>query len=197
MHEYYFKIRKNDIEFEFSTNDKQAYEEEMYNWVKGFTPDIQRENVTRPDISAKRSGFIDDIRNMVKIKEIQTPDTMNCAENFDTLLEETMEKPKTEVIEKTGNASSFADYVQSFNPVEQMDYLMITAKYILDIENTERFSIKQLNSKLLPLTGTPVDHNIINQAIEEGLIRIIPDLTGMSDVTEYTLTEQGEGHFVQ
>ena len=108
-----------------------------------------------------------------------------------------MKKPQTEFIEKTGNASSFADYVQSFNPVEQMDYLMITAKYILDIENTERFSIKQLNSKLLPLTGTPVDHNIINQAIEEGLIRIIPDLTGMSDVTEYTLTEQGEGYFVQ
>ena len=66
MHEYYFKIRKNDIEFEFSTNDKQAYEDEMYNWVKGFTGEKEPEKVTRPDISSKRSGFIDDIRNMVK-----------------------------------------------------------------------------------------------------------------------------------
>ena len=197
MHEYYFKIRKNDIEFEFSTDDKQAYEEEMYNWVRGFTSQKEQEKVSRPDLSAKRSGFIDDIRNMVRINEIKIPDAKTSTENFDTLLEETMAQPKTEVVEKTQNTSSFEEYVQSFHPSEQMDYLMITGKYIMDIENNERFSIKQLNSKLVPLTGIPVDHTIIKQAMEEDLIRIIPDLTGMSDVTEYSLTDKGEGYFVQ
>lgn len=197
MHEYYFKIRKNDIEFEFSTSDKQAYEDELFNWVKGFTGEKEPAKVAQVDISEKRSGFIDDIRNMVKIKDIQVPDSQTSAENFDELLEESISQPKTEVVEKSQNVSNYADYVQSFSPSEQMDYLMITGKYIMDIENSERFSIKQLNSKLVPLTGVPVDHNVINQAMSEGLIRIIPDLTGLSDVTEYSLTEKGEGYFVQ
>lgn len=197
MHDYYFKIKRKDIEFEFSTNDKQAYEDELYNWVRGFTPGNTPEKVTHPEIEAKRSGFIDNIRNMVSINEIRTPDAKTAAESFDALLEETIAQPKTEVVEKAQNISGFADYVQSFNPADDMDYLMITGKYIMDIENKERFSIKQLNAKLVPLTGVPLDHAIINQAKEEDLIQIVPDLTGIGEVTEYSLTEKGEGYFVQ
>ena len=49
----------------------------------------------------------------------------------------------------------------------------------------------------MPLTGVPLDHAIINQAKEEDLIQIVPDLTGIGEVTEYSLTEKGEGYFVQ
>lgn len=195
MHEYYFKIRKNDIEFEFSTSDKEAYEQELYCWVKGFTS--QSDQIIKPEVSEKRSGFIDDIRNMVKINEIQAPESNTSTENFDNILEESMQQPKTEVVEKSSNVSNYAEFIQEFNPTEPMDYLVLTGKYILDIENNERFSIKQLNSKIVPLSGMPIDHSLINQALEEGLIRVIPDLTGMSDVTEYSLTEKGEGYFVQ
>lgn len=36
MHEYYFKIKKGDLEFEFSTTDKFTFEEKLSDWINGL-----------------------------------------------------------------------------------------------------------------------------------------------------------------
>lgn len=117
--------------------------------------------------------------------------------NFERALEESMQNPKTEVVEKVDMISDFEGYLHSYNPQNSIDNLVVTALYILNIENKERFTIKQLNAKLVPLTGKPVDHSVIEDAMNQNLIRIVPDLTGTSEYTEYTLTDEGEGYFVQ
>ncbi|MBS6552595.1 MAG: hypothetical protein KH321_01490 [Clostridium sp.] len=215
MHEYYFKIKKGDLEFEFSTTDKFTFEEKLSDWINGIvhgayiepphqppaqTQEQQHDNAKEP---VQRSGFID-VKNLSSINDLTTPvfdsaQKANIVEevNFERALEESMQNPKTEVVEKVDMISDFEGYLHSYNPQNSIDNLVVTALYILNIENKERFTIKQLNAKLVPLTGKPVDHSVIEDAMNQNLIRIVPDLTGTSEYTEYTLTDEGEGYFVQ
>ena len=224
MHEYYFKIKKGDIEFEFSTTDKFTFEQQLSDWINGvvrgdyIAPPAQEENPATAQEQPKadsapqheepmpeRSGFIN-VKNLTSINEITTPtfEIKNQEQeqglpsdgDFEKTLEESLQNPKTEVKEKSSLQSDFADYLQSYNPQGALDNLIITAKYILSIENQERFTIKQINAKLVPATGMPVDHGVIENAISQNLIRLVPDLTGTSDFTEYTLTDEGEHYFI-
>lgn len=242
MHEYYFKIRKGDIEFEFSTTDKFTFEQQLSDWINGVVrgdyvspptqegPPAQNGTHAQEEDSAskeyfnltleqsetgsqeiqqnpqpERSGFIN-VKNLTSINEITTPTfEMNKQEpeqelpsggDFEKTLEESIQNPKTEVKEKPSLQSDFADYLHSYSPQCPLDNLIVTAKYILGVENQERFTIKQINAKLVPASGTPVDHGVIENAISQNLIRLVPDLTGTSDFTEYTLTDEGEHYFI-
>lgn len=213
MHEYYFKIKKADIEFEFSTTDKITFEQQLSDWINGI---VRGDYVEAPpnesvdesvgesaDEQPQRSGFID-IKNLTSINDIAAPSFDIEIEkveapplvNFETTLEEAVQNPKTEVVEKTDAISDFEGYLTSHNPQNAVDNLIITAKYILGVENKERFTIKQINAKLVPSGFTPVDHSIIENAISQSLVKLIPDLTGTSDFTEYTLTDEGENYFI-
>lgn len=213
MHEYYFKIKKADIEFEFSTTDKITFEQQLSDWINGIVrgdyvqapPDESAEpnQDCEQDEQPQRSGFID-IKNLASINDIAAPSFDIEIEkveapplvNFETTLEEAVQNPKIEVVEKTDAISDFEGYLISHNPQNAVDNLIITAKYILDVENKERFTIKQINAKLVPAQYTPVDHSIIENAISQSLVKLVPDLTGTSDFTEYTLTDEGENYFI-
>ena len=212
MHEYYFKIKKGDIEFECSTTDKLTFEQKLSDWINGLVqgkelpaPETKEEvNNNNTEEKPQRSGFID-VKSLASINEIQTPNfnigdennqTNTEQINFEDALNDSIQNPKTEVVEKKDITSEFEEFTKSYNPETQIDYLIITALYILNVESQERFTIKQLNSKLVPLNGKPVDHALIEEAINQDLLKIVPDLTGTSEYTEYTLTEQGEGYFV-
>lgn len=210
MHEYYFKIRKGDIEFEFSTTDKYTFEEKLSDWINGIVKgsyvsagsQVSPENIESEE-SPQRSGFID-VKNLASINDITTP-SFNISNkekiveevNFERALEESIQNPKTKVVEKKDESSDFSAYFKSYNTQNSIDNLIVTALYILNKENKERFTIKQLNAKLVPLTGKPVDHAIIDDAIKQNLVKVVPDLTGTSEFTEYTLTQDGEGYFVE
>lgn len=208
MHEYYFKIKKGDIEFECSTSDKITFEQKLSDWINGLVQgkelSVPKDESNNNEQKPQRSGFIE-VKSLASINEIQTPD-FNIGEenvqtntepiNFEEALNESIQNPKTEVIEKKDTTSEFEEFTKSYNPETQTDFLIITALYILNVENQERFTIKQLNSKLVPLNGKPIDHALIEEAINQDLLKIVPDLTGTSEYTEYTLTEQGEGYFV-
>lgn len=210
MHEYYFKIRKDDIEFEFSTTDKFTFEQQLSDWINGIVrgdyvalPANSNDDEALPN--QERSGFIN-VKNLTSINEITTPladiTTTETKEHpvdidFAETLEESMLNPKTEVKEKSTNQSEFGEYLQSYNPQTLLDNLIVTAKYILGVENQERFTIKQINAKLVPALGTPVDHGVIEDALNQNLIKLVPDLTGTCDFTEYTLTDEGEHYFIE
>ena len=220
MYEYYFKIRKGDIEFECSTTDKMTFEQQLSDWINGIVQGkplaapADEKNVSQTEEQdnfsdnneekPQRSGFID-VKNLSSINEIQTPDfdfqenkepVSNENISFEEALNESIENPKTEVVEKVDTISEFEDFAKEYNPQTPVDYLIVAGLYILNIENQERFTIKQINSKVVPLNGKPVDHAVMQEAIEQGYVRIVPDLTETSEFTEYTLTEQGEGYFV-
>lgn len=230
MHEYYFKIKKGDIEFEFSTNDKFTFEQQLSDWINGVVrgdyveppkkeieednnnqtnaneeekPFLPEEQEQQQETPPQRSGFLN-VKALTSINDINTPtfdfsDTKEetIAEiNFEQTLAESIENPKTEVVEKKEITSDFQEYLNSYNPQNDIDKLIIAGLYTLNVENKERFTIKQLNSKLVPTTGAPIDHGTIDEAIKQNLVRIVPDLTGTNEFTEYTLTEDGENYFI-
>ncbi len=217
MHEYYFKIRKGDIEFECSTSDKIMFEEKLSDWINGIVKGdfvalpqetVAEENTPQDnEEKPQRSGFID-VKNLVSINEMSNPifeaqsivqpeiEAPDVTLDFEQALAESIENPKTEVVEKVESLSDFEAYLNSYNPQNDMDKLIVTAKYILNTENQECFSIKQLNAKLVPIANSPINHAMIEDAINQNLLRILPDLTGTAEYTEYTLTEDGEGYFV-
>ena len=218
MHEYYFKIRKGDIEFEFSTNDKFTFEQQLSDWINGIVrgdyvepPKKEEEKPFLPEEEQpqqqekvpQRSGFLE-VKALTSINDMTTPtfdfsdtkEALPSEVNFEQTLADSIENPKTEVIEKKEITSDFQEYLNSYNPQNNIDKLIIAGLYTLNIENKERFTIKQLNSKLVPTTGAPIDHGTIDEAIKQNLVKIVPDLTGTNEFTEYTLTEDGENYFI-
>lgn len=209
MHEYYFKIRKGDIEFEFSTTDKIAFEQQLADWINGLVNATPSETIEKnekfdaDENKLHRSGF-KEIKALASINSMTAPsfefsDTKEerIAEvNFERALEESMQNPKTEVVEKADITSDFAEYLKTFNPQNDIDKLVVAGMYILNIEHQERFTIKQINAKLVPATGTAVDHSTMDEAIKQNLVRVVPDLTQTNEYTEYTLTDEGENYFV-
>lgn len=199
MHNYHFKIKKGEVEFEFSTSDKEAFDVQLANWtskiadIESFSPE-KIENTT----GAQRKGFIN-IDERVSINELQTsrqaeplPD-----DDFEDVLDESMKKPKTTVVEQDDVITPFKSFLSVFQPQEPLDYLILAAKFITDNENTLNFSLKQINSKLVPVIRKPIDHTVIDEALKERLIMVVPNYTNMGEVTEYTLTQTGEGYFVE
>ena len=208
MHEYYFKIRKGDIEFEFSTTDKFTFEQQLGDWVNGLvngTPLKQPKETpqSEPEPQAKRSGFIN-IKALASINDMSAPtfdfsdtkEDLVAEVDFERALEESIQNPKTEVVEKVDTGADFEQYLSTYNPQNDIDRLIVAGMYILNIENKEMFTIKELNAKLVPATGSAVDHAVIDEAIKQNLVRIVPDLTQTSEYTQYTLTDEGENYFI-
>ncbi len=212
MHKYYFKIKKGDTEFEFSTSDQAVFDEQLSYWSEKMTTlsefseaDASEFNPVAQEIEtenpAPRKDFID-IEDRVSINEIQNPITKNIKtfepeKVFDNILSDSMKSPKTNVIEQTEVISPFKTFLSVFNPQEPLDYLILAAKYLSDNENVLNFSLKQVNSKIVPITKKPIGHKVIDEALKDRLIMVVPDYTNIGEVTEYTLTQAGEGYFVE
>ena len=208
MHEYYFKIRKGDIEVEFSTTDKFTFEQQLWDWINGLvngTPLKQPKETpqSEPEPQAQRSGFIN-VKALASINDMSAPtfdfsdtkEDLVAEVDFERALEESIQNPKTEVVEKVDTGADFEQYLSTYNPQNDIDRLIVAGMYILNIENKEMFTIKELNAKLVPATGSAVDHATIDEAIKQNLVRIVPDLTQTSEYTQYTLTDEGENYFI-
>ena len=75
MHEYYFKIRKGDIEFEFSTTDKTTFEQQLADWINGL---VNGKHLAAPGdendkpSSSQRDGFIN-VKALSSINDMTVP----------------------------------------------------------------------------------------------------------------------------
>jgi hypothetical protein len=69
--------------------------------------------------------------------------------------------------------------------------LILAAYYINRFENLEKFSLKTLNAAILKAGRSPVNHSVLEATLSQGLVSLVPDLTGTAEVNEYALTEEG------
>lgn len=114
-------------------------------------------------------------------------------ENFEKVLEQSIENPTFEPTKTQDKI--FLNLVNSKNTTDKFHYLIITAYYLSEFEKQERFSLKQINSKLMQNLSEVIDHVTLQDAINQNFIELVPDLTGISDVAEYKLTRAGEEFF--
>ena len=59
-------------------------------------------------------------------------------------------------------------------------------------EQKPRFTLKQLNAKLMQNLAVIIDHSVLQEAINRDYIECLPDLTGVVGASEYRLTAYGE-----
>lgn len=112
--------------------------------------------------------------------------SLNIAEKF--------AKPKEE--EKTESSDvvfkSYEDIIKVKKPITMLDYLLVTSFYLKNFEMMDRYSLKQINAKAVPHAKKPIDHAVIQDAVSRRFIEVVPDYTGMAEVTEYAITQEGE-----
>lgn len=131
-----------------------------------------------------------------KEKEEANPQNLqpsNPIEDFNKVLEQSIENPSFEPTKTQDKL--FLNLVNSKNTSDKFHYLIITAYYLAEFEKLQRFSLKQINSKMMQNLSEVIDHSTLQEAINQNFIEVVPDLTGISDVAEYKLTLAGEEFF--
>ncbi len=116
--------------------------------------------------------------------------------DFDSILDSSMNTPQEELSFKPTPSikkdNAFLNYIGGRKSARKMDYLLLTAYYFTQYEQKPRFTIKQLNAKLMQNLAVIIDHAVLQEAINRGYIECLPDLTGVVGASEYRLTSYGE-----
>lgn len=115
---------------------------------------------------------------------------------FDNLLEQSLNNPQTELTFKPSPSitkdNAFLNYISTRKIEKKIDYLLLTAYYFTQYEQRPRFTLKQLNAKLMQNIAVIIDHSVLQEAINRDYIECLPDLTGLVGASEYRLTAYGE-----
>ena len=126
---------------------------------------------------------------------IQT-ENENVQNVFDTILDRSMQTPQTELSFKPNPSikkdNAFLNYISGRKVEKKIDYLLMTAYYFTQYEQKPRFTLKQLNAKLMQNIAIILDHSVIQEAINREYLECLPDLTGVVGASEYRLTAYGE-----
>lgn len=115
---------------------------------------------------------------------------------FDTILDNSMKNPQTELSFKPNPSikkdNAFINFMGGQKIEKKIDYLLLTAYYYSQYEQKPRFTLKQLNSKLMQNLAVIIDHSVLQEAINRDYLECLPDLTGLVGASEYRLTAYGE-----
>ena len=115
---------------------------------------------------------------------------------FDNILEKSLNNPQTELTFKASPTikkdNAFLNYISARKIEKKIDYLLLTAYYFTQYEQRPRFTLKQLNAKLMQNIAVIIDHSVLQEAINRDYIECLPDLTGLVGASEYRLTAYGE-----
>ena len=120
----------------------------------------------------------------------------NVKNVFDTILDRSMQAPQEEMSFKPNPSikkdNAFLNYISGRKIDRKIDYLLMTAYYFTQYEQKPRFTLKQLNAKLMQNIAIILDHSVIQEAINREYLECLPDLTGVVGASEYRLTAYGE-----
>lgn len=115
---------------------------------------------------------------------------------FDNILENKINNPQIELSFKTSPSikkdNAFINFISARKIERKIDYLLLTAYYLTQYEQKPRFTLKQLNAKLMQNIAVIIDHAVLQEAINRDYIECLPDLTRLVGASEYRLTAYGE-----
>ena len=178
---------------------KKNIEEHLARQPKAEIPSLQDEeklNTPKPE-GQKKSDNLDIFYSPQNNETISSFINRNSSGGvFDSLLENSMNNPKTELTFKTNPSiqkdNAFLNYISSRKIERKIDYLLLTAYYFSQYEQKPRFTLKQLNAKLMQNIAVIIDHSVLQEAINRDYLECLPDLTGLVGASEYRLTAYGE-----
>ncbi|MFA6989909.1 MAG: hypothetical protein WC197_07550 [Candidatus Gastranaerophilaceae bacterium] len=186
MYKYTFTFKKDDIFLEVITSDRDYINAEMEKWVLA--------------LSSREAKPVNPLKQPEKVLE-DTKKTVSKTEFDNVLNTKLVEEPTDKIVEKQvaeaqNVIASIKQVITEKNPETMHDYLIVAAHYLSEKEGLDRFSIKQINAKVFAFAKKPIDHSLIQKAVNNGYLQIVPDYTGLADVTEYALTSEGEAYYL-
>lgn len=99
------------------------------------------------------------------------------------------------VVQENNSTDKFAQLLSLQNIHSKFDCLLACAYHLVERENFERFTLKQVNTLSKALMEEAIEHDTLKDALERRFIKIVPDYTGIATTMEYTLTDQGIRYF--
>lgn len=195
MATYTFTFKNSELNLELVSSDKNFIENESEKWIRSV---------------AKRSAPVNSLKNTYeeakkeassKVRQSRENNESKSKNNFSKVLEEKINKPLEQKIKEKSNTDetiieSIKELIASKKPESLIDYLIVAAYYLSNYDNLDKYSLKQLNALIIRYTKKPIDHAVMQNAINQDLIKVIPDFTGLGDITEYTITDNGENYFL-
>lgn len=183
------EITKKNIEQHISSK-KQVVEQDFEQ--EEFTKIKPKVNVTEDSKSQENLDiFYTPSSNKETLSDIASKGGV-----FDSILEKNLNNPNTELTFKPSPSikkdNAFLNYISARKIERKMDYLLLTAYYFTQYELKPRFTLKQLNAKLMQNIAVILDHSVLQEAINRNYIECLPDLTGLVGASEYRLTSYGE-----
>lgn len=149
----------------------------------------------QPEVFDKASSLLRTINSIQEEEEVKPEEPEVPPVAFEDVLEKTIENPTFEPDKSKDQV--FLNLITSKKTADKFHYLMITAFYLSEFEKFERFSLKQINAKLMQNLSEVIDHATLQDAINQNLMELVPDLTGVAEVAEYRLTPSGEEFFAK
>lgn len=124
----------------------------------------------------------------VEVKTIEKPAAVVEQESFTATFNQ-------KVIQEQKSTDKFAQLLSLENIHNKFDCLIACAYHLVERENFERFTLKQVNTLAKAFLDDLIEHDTLKEALERRFIKIVPDYTGIANTMEYTLTEQGINYF--
>ena len=158
-------------------------------------PEYTKEQETQQGIDALYAPIEEQTQQEEPKPTIQT-ENENVQNVFDTILDRSMQTPQAELSFKPSPTikkdNAFLNYISSRKVERKIDYLLMTAYYFTQYEQKPRFTLKQINAKLMQNIAIILDHSVVQEAINREYLECLPDLTGVVGASEYRLTAYGE-----
>jgi hypothetical protein len=88
--------------------------------------------------------------------------------------------------------TSFSQLLKATAPDTPMDFLLLGTFFLKQTEQTNAFSLRQLNQLLSSVSKPNANHTVLELALSNHFITMIPDLTGLATATQYQLSKRGE-----
>ena len=87
---------------------------------------------------------------------------------------------------------ALSDLCEQTRPETAEGFLLTSGYYLAFFEAEERFSLKRLNSMLVKNGYRPINHSVLESALHQGFITMLPDATGNAEASEYAMTDAGQ-----
>lgn len=194
------RLVKEQIEAESLQNQKKV--EKHLEKLKTHTVMDNIASVDKQDIVSEATDNVPSDLDVIYTKTPQVNQSITEIASksdsgvFDEILEKSLKNPQAELSFKSSPTikkdSAFLSYITSRKIDKKLDYLLLTAYYFTQYEQIPRFTLKQLNAKLMQNIAVIIDHSVLQEAINRDYIECLPDLTGLVGASEYRLTAYGE-----
>ncbi len=181
--------------------EKELTDKKIEEQLKNIpTPELKQAEVKEDETQKTIDALYEHVKQEQPVQEEPKPTIQTENENvqnvFDTILDRSMQTPQSELSFKPNPSikkdNAFLNYISGRKIDKKIDYLLMTAYYFTQYEQKPRFTLKQLNAKLMQNIAIILDHSVIQEAINREYLECLPDLTGVVGASEYRLTAYGE-----